>query len=447
METTLAQKQARRGIPWKTIILPVFAGLVLREVFAPFTGHPFDFELWVRLGYYVSRGHDPYTVLAPVPNLSFPGAGLMTSIGYPPLWPFLQAGLYLFYTSLGTNDRFLYYFIIKQPMILADLLAGYLIYKIVETQTTGQSHARSALLFWLFCPYTIVISAIWGMFDQIILDLVLVTIFWITQTAKSALAEALGILLKAIPVIFLPIFALAQKSRGRMIIFLAVSFAVSISLTIAPYLVFKNWNILGLEGTGSDIASKVGNSINYWVVVFVINNYGLFPKDYFPILRDLSYLWIPAVVIGSIFCAKALWKKGISHRDLLLSVLFVLLIFFLVRPQINEQYVIYFLGLGLIDLHSRNHDRKRTFHWVWLSAFVFLVANNVYFIRFLQPLSTYYSQVAVQLTTGPLYDVRNAIMIIAGLSFTLSSIIYLRLLYAEIKKTKQAETKVAPLSI
>ena len=58
----------------KELLLIFAAGLAIRETIAPFTGHPFDFELWLRLGYYTFLGHDPYTSTNPIPALSFPGA-------------------------------------------------------------------------------------------------------------------------------------------------------------------------------------------------------------------------------------------------------------------------------------------------------------------------------------------------------------------------------------
>ena len=429
----------------RSIWVPILFGLAIREVFAPYTGHPFDFEIWIRLGYYVSKGHDPYSVTGPVPGLSFPGAGLMTSIGYPPIWPFVQAGIYLAYSSLGVDNRFLYYFIIKQPMILGDLLAGYLIFRIIEKQGDDGRKAFRALSFWLFCPYTILISAVWGMFDQIVLDLVLISILLIGLTERSALIEAFGIVLKAIPLIFLPIFALAQKSTTRILLYLAISVAVGVFLSLSPYLVFANWNISGLEGTGSDVAGKISNSVNYWVIVAVTYGYGLLPGSLIPFLQFMSFIWIPAVIIGSIYCADTLWKNGISERDLFLSAQFVLVIFFLARSSINEQYVIYFIGLGIIDIYIRNRNRK-IFNWVWLSALAFLLANNVYLIRFLEPISIYFTQVESQLVNGPAGDLRNAIMVVAGISFTISCLFYLRSLYLEIRRSKVVQIKVAPLS-
>jgi hypothetical protein len=184
------------------IVLLFVIGASVREGLAPFTGHPFDFELWIRLGYYTAQGLDPYRITGPVPNLSMPGAGNMTSLGYPPVWPFVLAALYKLYALTGVSNRFFYYLILKQPMIIGDLLDGLIIYKIVKQKS--ETKALKALAFWLLCPFIILISAVWGMFDQLVLVFVLVSVFWSTRTKTTAVAEGVGILLKAIPLIYLP---------------------------------------------------------------------------------------------------------------------------------------------------------------------------------------------------------------------------------------------------
>jgi len=63
----------------------MLTGLLIRELFAAWTGHPWDLEVWVRVGKHVALGGNPYTILHPDPMLSFSPFGDMESIGYPPL--------------------------------------------------------------------------------------------------------------------------------------------------------------------------------------------------------------------------------------------------------------------------------------------------------------------------------------------------------------------------
>ena len=91
------------------IATALLIGLLIREIFSFWTGHPFDFELWVRLGCAMVHGGDPYGSLPPVLGLSF--ANVYSSqnsatIGYLPFWPILTGLLYIVYSKVGFGNRF-----------------------------------------------------------------------------------------------------------------------------------------------------------------------------------------------------------------------------------------------------------------------------------------------------------------------------------------------------
>jgi hypothetical protein len=416
------------------ILLPLLLGLVVREVLSPFTGHPFDLELWLRLGYFVSKGQDPFMITPPIPNLSFPGAEFMTWIGYPPTWGFFQAGLFKIYSLSGINDRFLYYYLIKQPMIIADLVVSFLLYKIISELKDSSSGIR-AFSFWMLCPFTIVISSIWGMFDQIILIFVLGSILLVTETQKSALMQALGFIFKVIPLIYLPILGFVQPSKDRIVNYFAVAIGASIFFVLVPYLFFTHWSLGQLASVGVDVTRKIGASSNYWIMFSFYSNHNSVPAWLNQLLNPLGYLWVPAILLGSFFCIRCIRNRGNLTTNLSLSLLFVTLIFFLTKSVVNEQYIIYFLGLGLIDYYARASKRRRKlFHGVWISSFVFLTANNTYFTRFLEPLSTYWLQLDQKFETGTLGDYRFDILLVSGLVFSGFCLLYLLSLYKEIKK-------------
>jgi len=409
-------------------------GALIREVFAPFTGHPFDFELWIRLGYYTAQGLDPYRISAPIPNLSMPGAEFMTSLGYPPAWPFFLAGLYKLYALTGIDNRFFYYFILKQPMIISDLLDSVLIYKIVKQRS--ETNAMKALAFWLFCPFTILVSSVWGMFDQIVLVFVLLSLMWLSRTKTSAVTEAIGFLLKGIPLIYLPILAFVQKSRLKIVQYVLVFITISIFFTFLPYLVFPSWKISALLGTGTSDVIKVGNSMNYWVIVYVfLGLHVALPSWALELIKLWSYVWVPAVIVTSFFCVRILRRKGrMNQRNLVLSMILVTLVFYLTKIQINEQYVIYFLGLGLIDYHwIASTKRVKEFYGIWISALGFLVANNSLLIRFLEPLSTYYRNLDSAIVSGVSNEFRLAALTITAISFSIFCFLYLRSVFFELK--------------
>lgn len=424
----------------KKFVIPLIAGLAIREFFAPFTGHPYDFELWIRLGYYTARGIDPYSYFQPVKGLSIPGTGPMYSIGFPPLWPLVLAVLYKFYAILGVNNRFVYYFILKQPMILGDMIDAYLIYRLLEKLATSQK-AYNAFRFWLFCPFVIIVSSIWGIFDQFVLVFVLLAIsFLISSKVKSSVSEAIGITLKAIPIIFLPVLAFSQKNLKNALIYGAMSVATTLAITLLPYVFLPTWHLSGIEAAGTSTVTKVGNSLNYYVIPYVLS--GFFPGK-ITIPQYFGYIWIAGIGLASLLIIWKVMRSKSSYDSVPSTISFmlvVLLVFFLLRTQINEQYVIYFIGLGLFDYYIfAKKYRQKLFHAIWISVLVFLVANNDFLARFLAPISISYTNLANQLQSGVLSDVRYGLMIAAGLAFSIFCLIYLVSLIRDILGTKKKQ--------
>src|SRR6202030_3487133 len=102
------------------------------------------------------------------------------------------------------------------------LVVAFLLYKVISKLRDPSSGLR-AFSFWMLCPFTIVISSVWGMFDQIILVFVLGSILLVQETQKSALMQALGFIFKVIPLIYLPILGLVQPSKARIANYFAIA--------------------------------------------------------------------------------------------------------------------------------------------------------------------------------------------------------------------------------
>ncbi|MDV3278136.1 MAG: hypothetical protein LYZ69_06690 [Nitrososphaerales archaeon] len=390
----------------------------------------------MRLGYYVSMGKDPYALATqPINGLSIPGTGILPSIGYPPLWALIQAAVYRLYLLIGVDNRFLYYFLIKQETIIGDLVAAFLLYKIIRLRSS-EGDATAAFAFWMLCPITIVLSSIWGIFDQLTLALVLFSLLALSSTTRSSLSEGMGVLLKGIPLIFLPGLAAGQKSTSRRLAYLSIAVIVAVTLSLAPYLVFQNWSLARLFATGFSTVNKISNSANFWVIAYVWSQFLPISPSVALAMTWFGYAWIVGILAGYAFCLLGVGRDRINQQYLVIVLLFSTLIFYLTRISINEQYVVYFLGLGLIDRYWNGPKRWRLFNGLWLTVFVFFVFNNIYFTRFLSPLSVYYTYLNNTLTSGLSGDVRYGAMIACGLAFTSFCLLYLRSLYSEIRAYK-----------
>ena len=397
-----------------SVALWIGIGLAVREAFSFWTGLPYDSEVWLRNAYYVAHGWYRNVYMPPVPGISFAYLGTsIGSVGYLPLWSVLLAGLYHLFALFPGNNRFLLYFLIKQPPILGDVLLGVLLFKAAKRWGAASESARRLLSFWMLFPYAILISAIWGQFDGLVAAIWLAALLAVASWKRSSLL-GLGILLKTLPVIFLPYFAFGGKGRSRWGVALAV--AVPVGFTAGLFLLM-GWVPTGLSGTVTWQAHSYPQGMTYWRVLTSPWFLAALPPSG-GVLTLLGYLWIPAVFGASVWAARRFPLA--SPEALVQAVLFLLTIFFLFRWVVNEQYLIYLLPLLLLDVALWHPERRGLLHWTWILGLAFLVLNNVFLVRFAAPISPGALPFEAGLLSNPMFSsIRDAILVALGILMSL----------------------------
>ena len=402
-------------------------GIVIREAFSFWTGHPWDFEVWVRVGYYASKGINPYGLLDPVPGLTFSGEGTMTSIGYPPLWAFISAFMYVVYSVIGNGNRFVYYFLLKQPSILGDLATGYLIFRIVKEQGNVSS-ALSAARFWMLCPLTILVSSIWGIFDGLTLALILAAFLSLKHTASSAFFLGVGAYLKSIPAIFAPALSFARNGKHSLV-FLAVALGAPIILTILPFVVFQ-WDLSGFMLMLGSQSSRPGQAMTVWAMLqFLprVSHSGLLQGA----LSVASVLWIVALLLTYVAYAAGVRPRHDPKR-IIAFLIVVVSVFLITRLYVPEQYAVYPVAFLLLDTHTWHVERNALLDATWKIATAFLVVNNTLLIRFVSPISSWAWHFDLAVNNGsPTAAVRYTALVILGCAFFLTMVQVLRTYYKD----------------
>jgi hypothetical protein len=397
--------------------LLILLGAAIRELFSFWTGHPFDFELWVRLGFGVINGADPYSTLPPAPGLSFSNsynAQMTPTVAYLPFWPLLTGFMYKVYTIIGAGNRFVYYFLLKQPVIAGDILLGYLLYIFSVRVKPG---TLWPLRFWMLSPLSITISGVWGMFDSLAMSFVLLALLSASH-ARSSLLAGLGVMAKSIPIIYtLPV---TFKGSNRLVwVSISLVFPLLLSLLI---LYTMGWHLSTLLSTLFSTIGKGGQSMSVWDSIFYLISV-LFPAGFSTeVLTALGYVWIPAVLASLLFSYKRFGFE--SAEGLIHSMLFVTLIFLVFKSQVNEQYSIYLLSLGAIDVSLWSPERKHLLLWTTAVAFAFLVANNYFMLDFLAPVLPTYGKVLGSLGILPL-ALAFILKLALGLVFTYLNLVYI----------------------
>jgi hypothetical protein len=408
-------------------------GIVVREVFSFWTGHPFDFEIWLRAGYWVPRGYSPYAPLPYVPGLSFSnifGNGNNAAIGYLPFWPLLLSAIYELFAFVGFGNRFVYYFMVKQPIIIADVLLAYLLFLYLSRRKPELTPRVMAL--WLFSPLTIIISAIWGTFDSIAMLFVVLALLAPAGKARS-LWEAAGTIMKSIPVIFVLPLSYSREKRVANF-FLAIGIPVVFTLVVV-YLAGwpAYWGEYNVATTLANTLRVTGFPLSLWGSWVYLNTLGVVSDSTFQsVLSWGGYVWIPAVVVASLLARR--WFGSSSEKSVVQSLLLVTLTFMLVRGQVNEQYSIYLLPLLLIDAVLWSPKRMRLFYAVSVVIIAAIVTNNILLIRFVTPVYPEALRIETNLITT-VDAFRNGALYLEGLAFCGLNIWYL----ADLIKERRSE--------
>jgi hypothetical protein len=413
LQAALGSSENRRVI---TLLL---VGLAVREVFSFWTGHPNDFELWVRLGYAVNHGINPYGVLPPVPGLSFTdifGGRNSPTIAYLPFWPLLTGLIFAGYSLTGFNDRFLYYFLLKQPPILGDVALAYLLFAYVRARKPGAS-AMWALKFWLFCPFMIIISSIWGMFDSIAICFVILSMMTASEIPK-VVWTALGTFAKSVPVIYvLPITV--KHLRDTWAAFASLALTAGLSLIVVAVM---GWRMPVVASTIGSTAVKGGWSMSAWDAFTYLTFVGLIPSLTSTSYRVLGFLWVPVLLVSTWF---AIRRFGGKPEDGLVQALLVCtLVFLIFKAQVTEQYALYLFALAALDVAVWHKERNTLVIVTMTVTLIYLVVNNFFLVRFLAPIYP-----GFQNFENSLYEVigqaRYAAHVACGVAFTCLNIKYL----------------------
>ena len=157
----------------------------------------------------------------------------------PDVWTNYTPGMiYVFYIlgfiksifPLGGEQ---FYFLLKIPSILADLVLSYFVYKQL-LKTSSKKIASYGLAFCLFNPVLIFNSAVWGAFDGLMALFLFLTIYYLDQKKliTSSVYFGISILLKPQAVAIAPVLGLFLLKNFSVKNFLKLTLPAVISVII-----------------------------------------------------------------------------------------------------------------------------------------------------------------------------------------------------------------------
>jgi Gpi18-like mannosyltransferase len=311
------------------------AGL-LRLYLAPHTYHLYDVKAWCNDARQIMvRGHvfDFYH---------------STDYAYPPLWSWFIALAYILHPTLNYKDE-IFLILIKFPMILSDLVIGFLIYLFVG-QRFDKTKGLLASIMWLFNPHIIYIGSMWGMNDSLCVVFIVASLYLLTQEKflLSSFMLGLAISAKQYAVLVVPFLALAVLKKydtKKGLAFLLVPFAV-LALVSIPYLIYDREAYISqiLYGIGEQQLEIRQNCGTFWYCLNSLFRGDLNSHAFFVNLQYPVFFGIYAV---SLAVFNTVTRK-IGDKALNNAILISTLVFLVFSPVVHAQYYVLFIPFTII---------------------------------------------------------------------------------------------------
>ena len=343
-------------------------GLAIRLVFAPVFTYPFDIEHWGVILQNTESGN---------------GLFGLTGYFYTPAWGYilgfedliinllpgmtygerftdlLEIEGMVFPYQTATTTTPVFNFAMKLPLILVDVLVGYLIYRLVMSECGDERKAAIGFGLWFLCPIVIYMSSVQAQFDCISALLTLLCVLLVRRNLffLAGVIFTIAALIKFFPAfcIFLLCVYVVKATPGRLSwknLLLSVSGAVLTALVIfLPQI---------LDGTVMNAFSFVfGRTSEY---------------DLMLMLR--TYPFIAVTLVMLVVLAIFAWRMDDARRkqDFLVLILAMLSICTIFSP--GPQYWIVYLPL--LSYYIACRDRNRAL-LICLIAMAILTTTAAFF--------------------------------------------------------------------
>lgn len=332
-----------KGYTWLFIVLGL--ALLVRFIISPFTsGFSSDLALFKYWGFTMSD--DPLNFYE-----------IASSCDYPPLYMYLLGWFSMIGRFFGVGtDTALFVLLIKLPPIIADILSGFLIYKLCGHLKIKDNWRIFFAALYVFNPMVILDSTIWGQVDSVWALAVLMGIYLVVREKYilSAFVLTLSIMIKPQGLFVCPVLIFAVVKRKDIVRFLlcAVTVVATLLITTLPYTIKYGplWIFNLLLGTASGYEYASVNSFNFYTLLGL--NWVRDSKKFL----GLSYFTWGVIAVAVVFLLVAIiyfrMRKKYTQLPYLAALMFsVWIVVFFVR--MHERYmfpaIIFSLILAVLD--------------------------------------------------------------------------------------------------
>jgi len=346
------------------------SAFLARMLVAPFTRHEWDMMVWTRVGReFLQEGITPYRVLLQTAQST---GRFYYYYAYPPIWfTSIVQSYFLFELSSFHSTGALYTWI-KLPLILTDLVVGYLIYDYLLPKV-GRERATWGSAAYLLNPYILWISSVWTMHDCIAACFTLLSYRLFIEEKRRASALCLGtaIATKIYPIFALPVFLHRIEGKRGRISFLVLVVLVPLLVSL-PFLfedlkayIFMFQFHLQRKPTG----------VTYWEISRVVHKLRVpyrLRLEYEHIAGDLAKLAFPLSV--GFFSVLLERTKEIewSQDKLLTALVSGCLIYFFTMKNVHPPFLVWIAPLMVILAYGTKGNKRGSIYYWLLSSLFFL---------------------------------------------------------------------------
>jgi hypothetical protein len=202
---------------------------------------------------------------------------------------------------------------VKIPLIIADVIVGYLIYKLIKDTSGDEKKATYGFALWFLCPLVIFTSAVQGMFDVISVMFMLVSVIALRKKhdVLAGTAFAAAVLTKMFPgyLIFAFIAYLALQHKGDRKTFLTRTGIVAAAAAVMSFIIYLPQILDGtVMRSLSFLSSRVSTAVSETA------SSGAWDSIASSGMSLILFLQ-PLIFAAAIFLAYRMYKKGDATGD------------------------------------------------------------------------------------------------------------------------------------
>ena len=372
---------------WK-IGYVIILGLSIRLIIAPFSAHPLDVYVWFETGENIIGGRgfygnslysympiwaliltpfvSLYSVLAPIFHATpvSPPAVLM-SLGYP---------------SVPLVVDWLFALLIKIPIFICDVGICLLLYRFIARLHGSERLGVMAGAAYFLSPFTLWVSAFWGMFDALPVLLTFLAFMLLVEEKYefSGLVTGFAVAAKYFALLIVPIalVTILRRKPDKLKSYLLL-LALPIVVVSLPFLILEPYDFV--KAVISPAAGSTVGQLNLWAIISFLTG-GVLPW-YFAVADSVFLIFLYAFI----------WKRCYSRMEpnsstefLTKSILLNLCIFYLFFRLLSVQYLLW--AQPFLILAYSFYESGNKLHSAGLPAILFSAVRSG--LLFLAPVLT-----------------------------------------------------------